>query len=53
MELGASIFVNVNKNLWRATDEFNLTRYTFEEEGGSMGVWDGESILYSVCYIIR
>lgn len=52
MELGASIFVSVNKNLWRATDEFNLTRYTFEEGDGSMGVWDGENLRYSVGHFI-
>ncbi|KAI0271577.1 FAD/NAD-P-binding domain-containing protein [Gloeopeniophorella convolvens] len=45
IELGASIFVSINKNLWRATDEFNLTRYGFEDEDGDMGIWDGESFL--------
>lgn len=45
-ELGASIFVKVNKNLWRATEEFNLTRIDFEKEGGDMGIWDGEKFVH-------
>lgn len=48
LELGASIFVEANKNLWRASDEFNLTRSNFDQ-GGGMGIWDGREILLSVC----
>lgn len=48
LELGASIFVKVNKNLWRASDEFNLTRRDFKEEGGEMGIWDGQSLIFTV-----
>lgn len=47
LELGASIFVEANKNLWRASDEFNLTRDPFEQ-GGETGVWDGEKLILSV-----
>ncbi|KAF9458739.1 Prenylcysteine lyase-domain-containing protein [Collybia nuda] len=47
LELGASIFVEANKNLWRASDEFNLTRNAFEE-GGETGVWDGEKLILSI-----
>jgi prenylcysteine oxidase/farnesylcysteine lyase len=50
LELGASIFVKANKNLWRASDEFNLTRkVTDEDAGGGTGVWDGKEIIFSVC----
>jgi prenylcysteine oxidase/farnesylcysteine lyase len=48
IELGASIFVKVNKNLWRASDEFNLTRRALEDEDRVMGIWDGEKLLLSV-----
>jgi hypothetical protein len=51
MELGASIFVAANKNLWRATDVFNLTRIEFEDdsiEDDSVGIWDGETFPFVV-----
>ncbi|KAL1939239.1 hypothetical protein VTO73DRAFT_10042 [Trametes versicolor] len=44
VELGASIFVKVNKNLWRAVDEFGLERVDFERDDDgddTMGIWDG------------
>ncbi|KAF9479736.1 FAD/NAD(P)-binding domain-containing protein [Pholiota conissans] len=47
LELGASIFVEANKNLWRASDEFNLTRRNFREENYETGIWDGEELLFS------
>ncbi|KAG6866235.1 hypothetical protein C0991_006822 [Blastosporella zonata] len=46
LELGASIFVAANKNLWRASDEFNLSRRLFDE-GGRTSIWDGEEILFT------
>ncbi|THH12832.1 hypothetical protein EW146_g7327 [Bondarzewia mesenterica] len=46
VELGASVFVQINKNMWRASDEFNLTRYSFEDEDGEMGLWDGQSFVF-------
>jgi len=46
VELGASIFVEVNKNLWRAASEFNLSLYS--PEGGDQAIWDGEQIVYTV-----
>lgn len=48
VELGASIFVKVNKNLWRATEEFGLEKTGFEDEDGVMGVWNGEEFLLTV-----
>ncbi|KAF7339982.1 Prenylcysteine lyase [Mycena venus] len=47
IELGASIFVKANKNMWRAVDEFNLTRRDFRDDKG-MGIWDGEKLLFTV-----
>ncbi|KAG6812064.1 hypothetical protein H0H92_004595 [Tricholoma furcatifolium] len=46
LELGASIFVSANKNLWRASDEFNLTRRGFES-GDQTGIWDGQELLFT------
>lgn len=48
IELGASIFVKANKNLWRASDEFNLTREDFEDDDSEMGLWDGEKVVLRV-----
>ncbi|KAF8167814.1 Prenylcysteine lyase-domain-containing protein [Crassisporium funariophilum] len=49
LELGASIFVEANKNLWRASNEFNLTRRNFQNENMDYetGIWDGETFLLS------
>ncbi|KAJ3575893.1 hypothetical protein NP233_g794 [Leucocoprinus birnbaumii] len=47
VELGASIFVQANKNLWRASDEFNLTRNDFQETTDNMGIWDGENVIFT------
>ncbi len=51
MELGASIFVRVNKIMWRATDEFNLSRFGFEDEDVDTAIWDGEQILFTVRFL--
>ncbi|KAF6766488.1 Prenylcysteine lyase-domain-containing protein [Ephemerocybe angulata] len=45
IELGASIFVKANKNMWRASEEFNLTRRTFKDEDYETGIWDGEQFI--------
>ncbi|KAI6136960.1 Prenylcysteine lyase-domain-containing protein [Pisolithus sp. B1] len=42
MELGASIFVDANKNLMRAAKEFNLTLKDFIDEFADTGLWDGQ-----------
>jgi hypothetical protein len=52
LELGASIFVPANMNLWRASDEFNLTRKNFTEENYEMGIWNGERVVFTVCGIL-
>ncbi|KAJ7284612.1 Prenylcysteine lyase-domain-containing protein [Mycena rebaudengoi] len=46
VEVGASIFVQANKNMWRAADEFNLTRRDFRDETG-LGIWDGEKLVFT------
>ncbi|KAG5650639.1 hypothetical protein H0H81_011522 [Sphagnurus paluster] len=46
LELGASIFVPANKNILRASYEFNLTYKEFDQ-GGKTGVWNGEELLFS------
>lgn len=49
VELGGSIFVESNKNLWRASDEFNLERLNFDDgDGQGVGFWDGESFVFRV-----
>ncbi|KAI1121759.1 prenylcysteine oxidase [Nemania abortiva] len=48
IELGASIFVDVNYILSNATRDFNLTvKDPGAEEGGLLGIWDGESFVYT------
>ncbi|OSC98850.1 hypothetical protein PYCCODRAFT_1438835 [Trametes coccinea BRFM310] len=45
-ELGASIFIKNNKNLWRAVDEFGLERIGFDEGvDDTMGIWDGKEFV--------
>ncbi|KAF8319809.1 FAD/NAD(P)-binding domain-containing protein [Clavulina sp. PMI_390] len=49
VELGASIFVEVNRNMMRAAKEFNLTLSTFESEADNvLGIWNGQQILIEV-----
>lgn len=51
IELGASIFVRINKNLWRATEEFGLERISFGDDGDVMGLWDGKDVILTVCTV--
>ncbi|KJX94274.1 prenylcysteine lyase like protein [Zymoseptoria brevis] len=48
VELGASIFVKINKILVDAVDEFDLSTASFREKsnvpGADLAVWDGEEI---------
>ncbi|KAF8525199.1 Prenylcysteine lyase-domain-containing protein [Hysterangium stoloniferum] len=46
IELGASIFVTANKNLMRATEEFNLSFNTLSDEDGELGIWDGATFRF-------
>jgi hypothetical protein len=52
VELGASIFVDVNKNMRRAVDEFNLSVYGFGDDNGEMAIWDGEQFLLTVRLLV-
>ena len=46
VELGASIFVEVNHILWAAADEFNLTKVGLEGGGDDMvGIWNGREFV--------
>ncbi|PWN36762.1 uncharacterized protein FA14DRAFT_140693 [Meira miltonrushii] len=45
IELGASIFADVNKNLQRASKQFNLETGAKLGEDGVTGVWDGQQFL--------
>ncbi|KAI1763479.1 prenylcysteine oxidase [Hypoxylon sp. FL1150] len=48
VELGASIFVEVNHILFNATKEFALpTTDPGTDEAGLLGVWDGQSFVYT------
>jgi prenylcysteine oxidase/farnesylcysteine lyase len=48
IELGASIFVDVNYILSNATRDFGLTvKDPGAEEDGLLGIWDGESFVYT------
>lgn len=48
VELGASIFIKGNKNLWKAAKEFNLTLVEHKgEDDGAFSVWNGQEVLYS------
>lgn len=53
LEIGASIFVEANKNLMKATDVFGLKRTTLTsldehvtKERPGLGVWNGKEFLY-------
>lgn len=48
IELGGSIFVRANKNMWRASQEFNLTLKDFKGDKGNTGFWDGQSLYLTV-----
>ena len=48
IELGASIFVHANKNLMRASKEFNLSLNDFGDEFSDMGIWDGSKFVLVV-----
>lgn len=46
VELGASIYADVNYNLRRAVKEFGLDTGAQNGESGEMGVWDGQQFLF-------
>ena len=51
IEVGASIFVKANKNLWKATKSFNLTLQDMhgggdDEDKSGMAIFDGQDFVY-------
>ncbi len=51
VELGGSVFVKVNKILWRAVSEFGLELEDWRGDSGDdavMGIWDGHEFLLTV-----
>jgi len=51
VELGASIYVQSNKNMVRAAEAFNLSTKPFDDEEGTFGVWDGEQVIVQVGFL--
>lgn len=53
VEIGGSVFIEDNKNLWRASSEFglNLTEFTDSDStfGSTLGIWDGKEFVLRVC----
>ncbi|KAL1900489.1 hypothetical protein Sste5346_002210 [Sporothrix stenoceras] len=50
VELGASIFVEVNAILWNAASEFSLPLIPAggnDDDGGLLGIWDGDRFVYT------
>ena len=48
LETGGSIFVQANRNLWRASDEFGLERIVWDTDSTNDGVWDGTEFRITV-----
>ncbi|KAJ1025100.1 hypothetical protein NDA16_002607 [Ustilago loliicola] len=46
IELGASIFADVNLNLRRAVKDFSLETGAYVGMSGQMGIWDGQQFLF-------
>ncbi|EST09280.1 Prenylcysteine lyase [Kalmanozyma brasiliensis GHG001] len=47
IELGASIFADVNYNLRRAVQDFKLDTGAHTGVGGETGIWDGQQFLFT------
>ncbi|KAG8220136.1 Prenylcysteine lyase-domain-containing protein [Butyriboletus roseoflavus] len=45
VELGGSIFVDSNKNMMRASKDFNLSLSDFGDDFSDMGIWDGNKFV--------
>jgi prenylcysteine oxidase / farnesylcysteine lyase len=53
VELGAMIFVEVNRNMMRAAKEFNLHLIGLANEADNeMGIWDGNQFVLMVRCIL-
>ena len=50
VELGASKHYEIDRNLARAANEFNLTRIARKRRDDGVGIWDGGEILFTVSF---
>ncbi|CUA71609.1 hypothetical protein RSOLAG22IIIB_09699 [Rhizoctonia solani] len=48
VELGASIYVDANKNIARAVKEFNLSTVEYGDENQETGIWDGSEFVLTL-----
>ena len=48
VELGASVYVDVNRNLVRAVKEFNLSIVDYGDENDETGIWDGQQFVLTM-----
>ncbi|OSC98852.1 FAD/NAD(P)-binding domain-containing protein [Trametes coccinea BRFM310] len=48
IELGGTVFVEANKNLWRATDEFGFERVPYDNASDTVGIWDGREFALTI-----
>ena len=48
IELGASIFIQINAILYNATQEFGLETTSFSDAGGVMSIWDGDKFVLEI-----
>ncbi|CAE6452792.1 unnamed protein product [Rhizoctonia solani] len=48
VELGASIYVDANKNIARAVKEFNLSTVEYGDENEETGVWNGNEFVLTL-----
>lgn len=52
-ELGASIFVRANKNLFRAVEEFGLNITDLANEDDDMTIYDGDQVVLTVGAVLH
>ncbi|KAH7340917.1 Prenylcysteine lyase-domain-containing protein [Rhizoctonia solani] len=48
VELGASIYVDANKNMVRAVKEFNLSTVEYGDENEETGIWNGNEFVLTL-----
>ena len=48
VELGASIYVDANKNMVRGVKEFNLPTVNYGDENEETGIWNGNEFVLTV-----
>jgi prenylcysteine oxidase/farnesylcysteine lyase len=53
VELGASVFVDANKNIVRAVKEYNLSVVGFGDNNEETGIWDGQQFVLTVSLAVK